>query len=54
MAYIRIKPENIKGLDVTLPVVFEIDGKQFVSLLHGRIDAKDTRELSEGESVEER
>ena len=52
--YVRIRNEEIVGIDVTLPVVFTLGNEQFTSFLNGRIDMLNRRQLKGNESVEER
>ncbi|MHA1880422.1 MAG: hypothetical protein ACTSYG_08495 [Candidatus Heimdallarchaeota archaeon] len=54
MKYVRIKNSEITGMEVSVPVVFRIDGKEYTGLLNGKIDTSTTEQLEDGEAVEER
>lgn len=54
MKYLRLQSGDIRGIRVTIPVVFKIGDEQFTGLLDGTVDASDTQQLKDGESVEER
>jgi len=54
MKYLRLEPGDIRGIRVTIPVVFKIGDEEFTGLLDGTVDASNTQLLKDIEKIEER